>query len=391
MSVQKTAVPDRNSPAKPRIVIVEDETITAHHLRRVLSQLGYEVAGIASSGASALDLISRTNPDLILADIGLEGAIDGIEVAAAAREKWNVPAVFLTAYSDPKTMRRARVTEPYGYLVKPFAEEELHATIEIALQQKSIAAHRDLQVQESAQILGRTREELSVVSALLFSSQERERERIAGELHDDINQRLALLRMDLDGILASLPAAIRETVSEGFRAAIGEVDEVADDLRQLSHRLHPQILNDLGLERAIRDLCETFSRRHSKPVQFSTRNIPEEIAASTSLALYRIAQEGLQNIAKHAQAESAHIALVGARETLELSIRDNGRGFDAGTNRRAAGIGLITMAQRANLAGGSFEIQSQPNKGTRIRVSVPLKARNEQNAETAAAGTMKPL
>ena len=130
--------PEHDGPQRPKILIIEDETITAHHLRRVLIRLGYEVAGVAASGASALDLIEQRSPDLLLADIGLEGEMDGIEVATGARELWKTPTVFLTAYSDPETMRRARVTEPYGYLVKPFAEEELNATIEIALQQKNI-------------------------------------------------------------------------------------------------------------------------------------------------------------------------------------------------------------------------------------------------------------
>jgi signal transduction histidine kinase len=373
-------LPKDSSPQKPKILIVEDEIVTARHLKRVLSHQGYEIVGIASSGTSALTLISETSPDLLLADIGLEGSMDGIQVAVVAREEWKIPTIFLTAYSDPDTMRHARITEPYGYLVKPFADEELHATIEIALQQKSIAADRELQVQETAEILGRTQEELSRVAALLFSAQEQERQRIAREIHDDINQRLAILRMDLDEIAEKVPSPGCEAVKLEIAAATGQVDELAQDLRELSHRLHPQTLDDLGLEKAMRDLCETFQRRHSLKAQLSVCNIPEETKPSTALALYRIAQEALHNVVKHSQADSVSIALVGGTASLEFSIRDNGKGFEAGAPRRGTGLGLITMAQRAKLAGGQFEIQSYPNRGTRIRVSVPLTSQEGENA-----------
>jgi signal transduction histidine kinase len=380
-------IPEREVPHKPKILIVEDERITAHDLRRVLIRLGYQVAGVAVSGASALDLIEQTRPDLLLADIGLEGEMDGIEVATRARETWKTPTVFLTAYSDPETMRRARVTEPYGYLVKPFAEQELNATIEIALQQKSIAADREMQVQTTAQILGRTQEELSAVASRLLSAQEQERERIARDLHDDLSQRVALLQMNIESISRKLPATIRETVRAEFDSALRRVSELSRELRELSHRLHPQILDDLGLERALRELCETFEERHFITVRFSTRNVPAQIPVPIAIALYRIVQESLQNIKKHAAATAVHIALFGGATNIEMSIRDDGTGFDPQTRRNGTGLGLISMAQRAKLIGGVFEIKSNLNRGTRIHVSVPLQVYKGQNASAAAGGS----
>ena len=148
-------------------------------LRRILSRIGYNVVGVTGDGDKALEIISKTRPNLLLADIGISGSIDGIEVANRARERWETPTVFLTAYSDSATMERARVTEPYGYLVKPFAEQELHATIEIALQQSAIAASHERQVQAAAEILGRTQEELNAVTGRLFMAEEEERQRIS--------------------------------------------------------------------------------------------------------------------------------------------------------------------------------------------------------------------
>lgn len=357
---------------QPRILIVEDETITAHHLRRILTRLGYAVVGVAASGAIALEQIAESKPDLLLADVGLEGEIDGIAVASLARERWETPTVFLTAYSDAETMRRARVTEPYGYLVKPFAEQELHATIEIALQQCGLEAARKQRVQSTNHLLVRTQEELNTVTARLFSAQEEERERIARDLHDDLGHRLALLQMDVEKIRGKLPAAIRNENKLEFDDALTRIGGLADSLRDVSHLLHPSILDDLGLEVALRRLCEEFQARYSIAARFSARGVPSRILASTSVAVYRIVQEALQNVAKHAGPAAVNIALIGGTGSLKLSVRDTGSGFDQESEKSRVGLGLISMSQRARLAGGTFEIQSEPNAGTQIHVSVPL-------------------
>jgi len=365
---------DRSVSQKPKILIVEDETITAHHLRRILTRLGYAVVGVAAIGTAALEQIAESKPDLLLADVGLEGEIDGVEVASVAREKWETPTVFLTAYSDPETMRRTIVTEPYGYLVKPFAEQDLHATIEIALQQCGLAADRKQRVQSTNHLLVRTQEELNTVTARLFSAQEEERERIARDLHDDLGHRLALLQMDVEQIRAKLPSAIREENKPEFDAALARIGGLADSLRDVSHVLHPSILDDLGLEVALRRLCEEFQARYSIATRFSARGVPAHILASTSVALYRIVQEALQNVARHAGPASVNVALIGAADSLKLSIRDTGSGFDHESEKSRAGLGLISMAQRARLAAGTFEIQSAQSAGTQIHVSVPLGA-----------------
>ncbi len=377
---------NRDFAKKPTILVVEDETITAQHLRQILIRLGYEVAGVAADGKSALELAARTCPDLLLADVGLEGEIDGVEVASRARSQWNIPTVFLTAYSDPATMQRAKVTEPYGYLVKPFAEQDLHATIEIALQQKDLAASREQQVQVTAHMLGRTQEELSTVAARLFSAQEQERQRVARDLHDDIGQRIALLHIDFEKLWAKLPSAVRAANQPEFKAALGHITDISRDLRNLSHSLHPDILDHLGLEMAVRELCESFEVRHATGARFSARNVPAEVPASAALTLYRIVQESLQNVAKHARADWVNVALIGGSASIELSIRDDGTGFDARSQSQAKGLGLISMAQRAKLVGGNFEIQSHANGGTQIHVSVPLETAQPQGTQAAAAG-----
>ncbi len=121
-----------------RIMIVEDESIVAFNLQQRLSQLGYDVPHVAVSGQQSLDMISRSQPDLVLMDIHIEGEMDGIDVASRLNRDNPVPVIYLTAYSEDSTLERARKTRPYGYLIKPFSERELHATIQMALERHAV-------------------------------------------------------------------------------------------------------------------------------------------------------------------------------------------------------------------------------------------------------------
>src|SRR5688572_24391621 len=118
---------------RPKVLVVDDEIIIARGLESRLTNLGYEVLQIASSGSEAMNVAEQTKPDLVLMDIVLKGEMDGIETAAQIRRRWGVPIIYLTAYTDDATLERARVTEPFGYIVKPFSERELRANIEMAL------------------------------------------------------------------------------------------------------------------------------------------------------------------------------------------------------------------------------------------------------------------
>lgn len=121
-----------------KILIVEDEAITSMDIRRSLIELGYEVSGTATTGELAVDLAGKLNPDLILMDIMLAGKMNGIEAAEQIKDRFHIPVVYLTAYSDDPFLQKARVTEPYGYILKPFRELELKTTIEMALYKHAI-------------------------------------------------------------------------------------------------------------------------------------------------------------------------------------------------------------------------------------------------------------
>lgn len=116
-----------------RILVVEDEAIVAMVIKKRLVNLGYSVSGVAATGKDAITKVEGTFPDLVLMDIMLKGDMDGIEAADEIRKRFSIPVVYLTAHSDEKTLERAKQTEPYGYILKPFTEKDLSTNIEIAI------------------------------------------------------------------------------------------------------------------------------------------------------------------------------------------------------------------------------------------------------------------
>ncbi len=361
---------------KSRILIVEDERITSDHLRRLLKRRGYDVVGIASNTAEARDRITQVSPDLLLVDIGLPGFQDGIQFAQQAREDRDIPVVFLTAFSDPDTIRRARESEPYGFIVKPFVEEELHATIEIALQKHADRKLREQEALAATRVLSRTKEELRAVTARSFRIQEEERAQISRDLHDDVVQRVALLQISIEALWQKLPPEFRDAHAANLGGLVAELELLAQQLRDISHQLHPSILDDLGLVAALRRLAENLENRYSVPTRVIALNVPEPFSPELAVELYRIAQEALNNVVRHAGDDvTVTITLQESSGALDFSIRDTGSGMDTDNLKPSKGLGLKSMAERAALVGGSLAIESVLGEGTCIRVRVPLAER----------------
>ena len=138
---------------KARILVVEDEGIVALNIQSSLESLGYDVPVVVASGEEAIEEAERTRPDLVLMDIMLEGEWDGVEAAEQIRQRFNIPVIYLTAYADENTLQRAKIAEPFGYLLKPFEERELHTTIEIALYKHKAEEEREKLIGELAYAL----------------------------------------------------------------------------------------------------------------------------------------------------------------------------------------------------------------------------------------------
>lgn len=222
----------------------------------------------------------------------------------------------------------------------------------------------------SATALDRTENALRALAARLFISQEEERRRVARELHDDVGQKLAILEIDTEKLRQNLPADPHEArrALEDLRTRVAALSH---DVREISHGLHPSVLEDLGLSHALKSLIEEFADREQMLATFVGKRVPEHIPVQISAAVYRIAQEALRNVAKHAGKTHVKVTLQGTKDRLRLIVRDSGEGFDT-TAKVAPGLGLVSMRERASLAGGTFDIKSELGEGTTVTVTVPL-------------------
>jgi two-component system sensor histidine kinase UhpB len=206
----------------------------------------------------------------------------------------------------------------------------------------------------------------------LITAQEAERSRIASDLHDDVNQQLAGLSIALSNVKRQLQNGGDGTVQEELSRLQQRTIDLADEIRNLSHELHPGVLQHAGLVAALKGHCAEFDSQHSIEVTLSAADGLDIIPHDVALCLYRVAQEALRNIASHAAAHKAQITLRSGEEGLELVIADDGQGFDLVEARRAGGLGLISLDERVRLIGGSLAITTELNRGTEMRVRVPL-------------------
>lgn len=216
-------------------------------------------------------------------------------------------------------------------------------------------------------------EALAGLSGRLIETQEEECRRIAREIHDDYNQRLAMLANELEELAQSIGDSVAEA-GPRLRELWNSVSELGVDLHSLSHRLHSSTLETLGLVAGVRAFCEEFEDLQEVHVEFTYENVPRVIPADVSLCLFRVAQEGLRNVKRHSGASraEAHLDFVGGN--LHLSVSDRGKGFNSATRSARDGIGIRSMEERLHFIGGQLEVHSRPNEGTRIDAWVPFKA-----------------
>jgi two-component system, NarL family, sensor kinase len=230
---------------------------------------------------------------------------------------------------------------------------------------------------ENARLLDRLAQgekRFRLISQGILRIQEAERGRISRELHDGVGQSLTALKMQLELLERAVPPD-----QEALRSRLVELTRIADrslqDVRQLSRLLRPQMLDELGLVPTLRWLARSVQEGTGLGVQLSVEGIDERLDPDLETIVYRLVQEALTNVAKHAQAPSAHVRLRRGRDRLLLSVRDEGRGFDPGQALEAGdtrGGGLRGMRDRVDLFGGRFELHSTAGAGTSVEVQLPL-------------------
>ncbi len=496
---------------KKKILVVEDEGLVALMIKKDLERLGYDVVNVFASGEEALEGVEAARPDLILMDIKLQGEIDGIVTADLISGKCDVPVIYLTAHSEEETLRRAKITEPYGYLMKPVNEKELHIALEIALYKHNLdcklrkseeqyrllaenmgdviwifnivtgcftfvsasvqrmrgftpwqAMHQSMkdtlstesyeifleglrcrleafaagddystriqtlyldqvhqngslvptevvttmmlngegratellgvsrditerkQIEEELRMareqleqrvlertseLNRSNEQLRNLAAHLQHVREEERAKIAREIHDELGQALTAQKMDLSWLREKY--GDNKTIFDKSGAMMDALDATIRSVKRICTELRPSILDDFGLVEAMQWHAAKFQTRTR--IECAVDSVPENLQLDKELstALFRIFQETLTNVLKHARATKVTARLTKDNDNIILEVIDNGKGLTEEQLSKPQSFGLIGMRERVHPWGGKVEITGYKNKGTKVRVSIP--------------------
>lgn len=380
--------------SKGTILIVEDEVIVAADLANKVSQMGYQVIGSTTRGEEAIVLARQERPDLVLMDICLAGEMDGVEAAEHIRRECGLPIIFLTAHSDHPTLQRAKLSDPFGYILKPFKKIELENNIEMALYKHqsdsklraSEAALRqanetllrlnetlESQVAERTANLELRSNQLRALAGRLTQAEEQERRRISQILHDELQQLLVGARLNLQ----YLSARNKHEPLHGTLIKIeGLIAEAINTGRLLTAELSPMVLYQFGLGAALNWLGQWCQEKYGLVVRVTVDAEARVEDEELQVALYQSVRELLFNVVKHARVDSAHLAMTRLPDGgIRLEVSDQGVGFDPRMVRdregAAGGFGLFSLRERLELFGTGLTIDSAPGHGSRTTITVP--------------------
>jgi len=351
------------------ILIVDDDHTARDTLVAILEGEKYQIE-LAGSGNHALQILEKLQPDLILLDVMMPG-MDGFEVCRRIRSTpklAEVPIILLTALDDRGSLLRGIESGADDFLSKPVDRHELLARV------------RTITRLNRYNILMKQRENLSEMAERLVSAQEEERQRISRELHDDLGQSLTTHLLSLRDLQNELSLPV-ESLHERIQALHDESFEIFGKIRRLAQDLRPPVLDTLGLALSMQTYCSEFTRRTKLPINFEADASLPALPDVYSITLYRVLQETLTNIIKHAEASQAWVDLTVEDQIISLTVQDNGKGFVEGNNP-SGGIGLTGLRERVTLAGGIFNISSSPVRGTVLLAQFPIT--NEQSTNEAA-------
>ena len=343
------------------LLIVDDNASARETLVAMLEHDNYQIEQ-AKDGAQALRLLEQTRPDLILLDVMMPG-MDGFEVCRRIRstaELAEVPIILVTALDDRTSLLQGIEAGADDFLSKPVDRYELLARVRTITR---LNRYRTLQEQ---------RENLRQMTERLIVAQEEERQRISRELHDDLGQALTTQMISLRNLQGDLSIP-PEVLFERLQALHDQSYEIFVKIRRLAQDLRPPIIDALGLNVSMQTYCTEFTRRTHLPVTFEMDATPSELPDVYKITLYRLLQEALNNIIKHAQASHAWVDLSMEDDAVTLTIQDNGKGFDP-SQAKTKSIGLSSMNERVTIAGGTLNISSTPERGTIITAQFPLPA-----------------
>lgn len=341
------------------IFIVDDDTTARETLAAMLEGQDYDLE-TAKDGTQALQMLEQFQPDLILLDVMMPG-MDGYEVCRRIRstpQLAEVPVILLTALDDRASLVKGIESGADDFLSKPADRRELIARVRTITR---LNRYRTLMEQ---------RENIRDMAEHTVATQEKERQRISRELHDDLGQELTTHMLALHNLQEDLPLP-EEALFRRLQSLHDQSYEILVKVRNLARDLRPPVLDTLGLQVAMQTYCTEFTRRTHLPVIFESEKSLAEFPDIYNITLYRVLQEALTNIIKHAKASQAWVDLSMEEDTLTLTVQDNGMGFND-KNPPSNGIGLTGLYERITLAGGRLNIKSTRSRGTILSAQFPL-------------------
>jgi len=358
------------------ILIVDDDRASLVGMEEVLRSLGARLV-TASSGEEALRCVQQDEFAAILMDVRMPG-IDGFTTARMMREQprsRHTPVIFLTAaQEDLMSMFRGYQAGAVDYMVKPVIPEVLRSKLAVFVGLHDMNRMLSAELAERAlteQRLRSSEENLRALAAHLQSVREEERIHIAREIHDELGQALTGLKLDINS-LAKNPAAREPAVLASAADGLGQqIDRIINSVRRIASGLRPEVLDEIGLSAAVEWQAREFQRRTGIRclVEIAPGLADPDMERST--ALFRIFQELLTNVARHANATRVGVHLAEDEESLRLKVEDNGRGIQDQEFESPRSLGFLGLRERALAFGGSIEVKGQEGKGTCVFVAIP--------------------
>lgn len=377
---------DASLPHKPsEILVAEDSPEASSLLFHLLHRHGYVVRQ-AMDGELALYSVQAKPPDLILLDIRMP-IVDGFDVCRRLKADpvtREIPVIFLSGVTEVDAMLKGFHVGAVDYVIKPFNEEEVIARVktqlelcrlrqqlEDAVQQRTLQLRNEIEERKLTEAKLRASEkQLRDLSGHLEDIREQERARLARELHDELGQALTVLRIDVqrldDYLLSSQFSRLL------FERILNSFDGITQLTRSISENLRPGMLDVLGLSAAIQHHVSQF--RDNTGIHCVLKLTPKEfnLKSRIATAVYRIIQESLTNVARHAHASLVDIQIAALESEIIVIIKDNGCGFQRPLSEITGKYGLLGMHERIHNLGGMLDIESVPGKGTRIEASIPF-------------------
>jgi PAS domain S-box-containing protein len=386
----KATQEQQNHELEYRMIAADGRIVWLHEIVNVIVENGVTIELVGVSGD--ITARKRTEESMALFRKLIDGSNDAIEVLDPLTLRFldiNEKACVDLGY------RRQEMLTMSVYDIDPLLDSALHARMDRRLREsgfaimetrhrrkdgttfpveiniKHVQLDRDYAVAVVRDITERKIAEgsLARLSPRLIEAHEEERGRVAGELRDDLNQRMALLQIGLGQFERDVPGLSVEARMQ-LRGLTDVATEIASSIHNLSHRLRPSLLDLLGPVASIERLCREVSDRHNLRIQFVHHDVPEQIPKDVTLCVYRIAQEALRNVVQHSGVAFAEVELSGYEDRIELCISDSGVGFSSECAKRTSGLGLISMRERLRLVGGQLWVESDASHGTRIRVRI---------------------